>query len=333
MRALEVLGCTLAVASAVAGNAAAQGGSCDSDVCDPGRTLLVNTVDDLDDGACDPEHCSLREAIGAANEDALRDTVLFAIPVVEPQIHLESPLPPIWQPLVLDGSGQPDASIESNDGGEVLRVYAGDTVIRGLTIRATGGAAIRLSYGLGSRVEGNVLMIGRFGTGVLIEDAAGLVVGGSGPGEGNRIVADPAIPNGSIGIEIRRWNRYRDHGDRIEGNEILDAEIGILAHSSDLTVGGLEPGTGNAIHGYRRAGVVVEGGFFAEDVAGHGVAILGNSMLSGGGIGIDLAFDGRTPNDTWDADQGPNGLQNSPVLTSAEAGDGMLTVAGTLHTT
>ncbi len=46
---------------------------------------------------------------------------------------------------------------------------------------------------------------------------------------------------------------------------------------------------------------------------------------------IDLNGDGATPNDPLDADDGPNGLQNYPVLTSAVTDAGVTTVNGTLN--
>ncbi len=46
-------------------------------------------------------------------------------------------------------------------------------------------------------------------------------------------------------------------------------------------------------------------------------AIRRNSIYSNGGLGIDLGTNGVTPNDTGDADTGPNGLQNFPTLIKA----------------
>jgi CSLREA domain-containing protein len=47
-------------------------------------TFVVNTVDDLDDGSCDADHCSLREAIDAANANPGTDTIAFDIPGAGP---------------------------------------------------------------------------------------------------------------------------------------------------------------------------------------------------------------------------------------------------------
>ena len=70
----------------------------------------------------------------------------------------------------------------------------------------------------------------------------------------------------------------------------------------------------------------------AADVAGN--SILSNSIFGNGGVAIDLASDGPTPNDPGDADGGPNRLQNYPVLQApvADGGSGRI-VRGTLGST
>jgi CSLREA domain-containing protein len=74
---------------------------------------------------------------------------------------------------------------------------------------------------------------------------------------------------------------------------------------------------------------------------GSGVTLLHNSIWNNSDLGIDLLKDGLpgvTLNDPFDADSGPNGLQNFPVITSVtkrvEGGVAVyVDVAGTLHST
>src|SRR5207302_6167079 len=50
--------------------------------------------------------------------------------------------------------------------------------------------------------------------------------------------------------------------------------------------------------------------------SGTGNSILGNSVFSNKGLGIDLDDDGVTLNDLEDPDTGANNLQNFPVITA-----------------
>ena len=68
-------------------------------------TFTVNSADDVNDGTCTPSpgHCSLREAINAANADGTLDTIAFAVGVGAFTIQPTSQLPTISQPVLLDG--------------------------------------------------------------------------------------------------------------------------------------------------------------------------------------------------------------------------------------
>ena len=65
--------------------------------------------------------------------------------------------------------------------------------------------------------------------------------------------------------------------------------------------------------------------------ASTGNRIRGNAIFSNGGLGIDLGGNGVTANDNCDSDNGVNRTQNYPILTSANASGGNLTLAGTLN--
>jgi titin len=131
---------------------------------------------------------------------------------------------------------------------------------------------------------------------------------------------------------------FRPLGVRVEGNligtdpsgtaslgNVLDGVLFQSGPSSD-PVGGTV--TGNIIAFNGAAGVAV--GPDRNDTS-SGDRITRNSIHDNGGLGIDLGSDGVTPNDPGDADSGPNGLQNFPVLTSAVSSGATLAVSGTLE--
>lgn len=95
----------------------------------------------------------------------------------------------------------------------------------------------------------------------------------------------------------------------------------ILAHASGNMVGGSIPTRGNVI-AHNRSGVVVLG----SNTTGRNPIRL-NSIHSNSLLGIDLLApnspldsDGPTLNDSMDPDIGPNGLQNFPVIATAQFG-------------
>jgi CSLREA domain-containing protein len=128
-------------------------------------SLVVTSNDDADDGLCDASHCSLREAIHAANTNgAAPNTIDFATDALfsgPNRILLETPLPPIVNDLVLMADGRVELSGEMlplSDGiGEMTladaQQFAGLVVIdaaltlHGLTVHSLPGDGIILDSG------------------------------------------------------------------------------------------------------------------------------------------------------------------------------------------
>lgn len=106
--------------------------------------------------------------------------------------------------------------------------------------------------------------------------------------------------------------------------------------ATGIVVGGTAPGAGNIIANSTGSTAATGKGVTAT-LNGATVLIRGNSIYNNGvgtsfpHLGIDLNDDGLTANDTGDDDIGPNGLLNSPVLTSAGVGGGVTRVTGTLN--
>ena len=147
-------------------------------------TFTVNSIDDVDDGTCDPTHCSLREAITAANAIIGTDRIEFNIPGAGPHTIQPSPaLPTITSPAIIDGYTQPGASLNTNalelgsnavlkielDGTNAgasangLNITAGFSTVRGLIInRFTppeywAGARNQLTTFGSNAIEGNFI--------------------------------------------------------------------------------------------------------------------------------------------------------------------------------
>ncbi|HVQ35888.1 MAG TPA: CSLREA domain-containing protein, partial [Pyrinomonadaceae bacterium] len=69
-----------------------------------GTTLIVNTSDDHDDGACTDTDCTLREAIILANSDSDNTTITFDIPGPGPHvIQLTDPLDELETDMSIEG--------------------------------------------------------------------------------------------------------------------------------------------------------------------------------------------------------------------------------------
>ncbi|MBW4648779.1 MAG: DUF4347 domain-containing protein [Kastovskya adunca ATA6-11-RM4] len=198
------------------------------------------------------------------------------------------------------------------------------------------GVDIVFSNTTGNRILGNYIGTDVTGTadlgnthnGVYIGFSPNNIIGGTAPEARN------VISGNNHGISIG--------GNTATGNQILGNYIGtqvdgisslgnsthglsISSDASNNTIGGTAAGAGNTI-AYSSRGI-------AAYSRGTGNAILGNSIFSNTGLGIDLDTYEVTANDFGDSDTGTNNLQNFPVLTSVTAIGTNTVVAGTFNST
>ena len=211
----------------------------------------------------------------------------------------------------------------------------GSTVAAGrnlLSGNASSGVVILGGLATANVVEGNFIgtragggaALGNASPGVLVDGAPGNTIGIS------NVLPNVISGNGAEGVVI---HGAAATGNLLRGNYIgTDASgaaavrnllAGIKVLSSNTTVGGSTVGQRNTIAFNGSNGVTVGGG--------TGNRLMRNPNFSNAALGIDLGGDGVTPNDAGDADPGPNGLQNAPVLVSATTDASSSTIAGTLN--
>ena len=173
---------------------------------DSGQTgpFFVNTSDDIDDEVCDFDHCSLREAIHAANNIDGKDTIYFDTVAMESNvINVESALPEIVQPVIIDGRGYE---------GELTAGFANETqmLLSETAVTIDGSDASEETDGfviIAGDSEIHDLVITNFaGNGVVIAEAGG-----------NWIYHNEITGNGQNGVLV-----LSSTANRINNNEIYD---------------------------------------------------------------------------------------------------------------
>ncbi|MDP8956994.1 MAG: CSLREA domain-containing protein [Actinomycetota bacterium] len=175
---------------------------------------------------------------------------------------------------------------------------------------SNGGNGISIEGAANNRIGGIPEFFRRFGNLISANGGAGLSIAGSGATanlvQGNYIGVVPPIIEVCIGIdddeECLRVSDPADVGNSGDGVSIGERASGNL-------VGGTQSGAANVIGRNHGDGVRVD--------SGGGNGIVGNRIFSNGGLGIDLGGDGVSQNDPDDGDDGPNLLQNFPVVTAA----------------
>jgi hypothetical protein len=211
-------------------------------------------------------------------------------------------------------------------------VISGNTADGIIEVGAATGITIQGNF-IGTNATG-ASVIGNGGNGIYFTGAHNTQIDGTDPGAGNIISG-----NASNGIELSAGSASTIQGNRI--GVLADGAtaagngadgVYLLNSATQDSIGGLTTSAGNIIANNAGDGIEVT-------QIGMGIpnqnSIRLNSIYNNTKLGIDLDVQGSasgvSPNDPFDADTGPNDLQNYPVITSATGDASSITIAGTFN--
>jgi parallel beta-helix repeat protein len=300
-------------------------------------TFYVDSTGDMPDsqpgdGVCVATGggCTFRAAIQEVNALPGVDEIRFAIASGPQTIAVQSVLPAVTEPAVIDGSTQPGFGgsplIELNGtsvSADGLTVTGGGTTIRGLVINRFGDSGVVLRNGGGNILEANIIGLDQTGTvargngtnGVLIESADNriahnVVSGNDGKAQtgGIKILGPAAFGNvvqgNYVGTDITGMVKIPNFGRGIT-----------MEDASNNIIGGAEAGMGNLVSGNWATGIRMRG-------SANGNLVQGNL------VGVNANFTALLSND--------RGMQirggvNNQIIGNAIVGngnDGVLVFAG-----
>ncbi len=280
-------------------------------------SFVVNTTNDMDDGVCSATHCSLREAINAANANPGPDEISFDIPGPGPHlIVLGTTLPALTDnATTIDGttepgySGQPVVGVRACGAAVMvgcpasvlgLPIQSSDNMVRGLSwfgfgvynplgpwqVDAGASCAIDVSAGSGNRIEAS-----RIGL-----DPGGAAVGNS---TGLRLRSPGQIVSGNILSGNKTAIHILAPDQVVQGNRIGTDPAGLSAvpngwgifldaGSGPSLIGGAGVGEANLISG-NESGVFISHEFAGNELYGNfiGTNLVGNAAVPNS-VGIML---------------------------------------------
>lgn len=281
---------------------------------------------------------TLRQAILAANADPDTTLIRFDLPGTSPhRLEPFSAYDPLTEAVIVDGYTQKGSSPNSAGsfaptdaviaievdglntfGASGLTLQGGGTV-RGLSI-GNFSIGVEASSGV-ARLVGN--FVGLDASGAARPNDIGIRVASPGSEVGSTVAADRNLVGSNTGAGIRveatatvRGNVVGVDPAGVEPRSNGGAGIEVYGGAASGTeVGGPVAAAANAVFYSAAGGVIVVGDGVTDP---QGVTIRRNRLL-GNFPGIDLGGDGPTANDPGDVDDGPNELQNSPVMLSVLA--------------
>jgi len=192
----------------------------------------------------------------------------------------------------------------------------GDYLTQGNLIAGNQNVGVFIEESAATSIQGNTFSANAAGTtyipnqngDILVADSPYLRIGGDSPNFGN------VIPQGVV-VES---NEINNQNLKIKHNLLGISKTGyVFPIAADRDGIWVEKATGypeisfNTITNFRNGIIILRESSM--------VPILNNHIYNNTGLGIDLNNDGLTPNDPPpDADMGPNGLQNFPLITNVE---------------
>ncbi len=274
-------------------------------------TFTVTSADDADDESCNVTHCSLREAIEAANQTAAADAIEFAIGTGAVTITPATALPDVEYPVEIRGETQPgyggsplirvDGASTDADGLVVLAT-APETIVRGLLVTGFAGNGVELA------ADDSVLEDSWIGV-----DHAGEAAGNEGHGvlvNGDAVILSDNVisANGNDGVRVQEWDAIFS-GNHIGTDPAGDTDLGNggdgihVVAADNAIVGGAgveDQWIGNVISGNDGDGIEFsnggEGSSLNHRVYGNtiGLNATGDAALANDGHGINLHGAGET---------------------------------------
>jgi CSLREA domain-containing protein len=260
--------------------------------------LTVNTTDDADDGTCNASHCSLREAIEAANNAAGPDAIQFNIPPADPgcsggvcTIQPGNALPALTDDgTIIGGYSQPGATPATAttpavlkielDGSKAgawsrgLRISSADNVIAGLVINRFGADGIDIH---GSGATGNAIVGSYIGT-----DAKGTVAqGNTWSGVGIRDGSQSNTIGGDTPARRNVISGNADYGVDISGSDTMSNTVSGNYIGTDVN--------GTAVLSNTRVGVFIRDGAQNNTIGGDRNAGEGNVISGNEGPGVRIS--------------------------------------------
>ncbi len=263
-------------------------------------SFRVATLGDADDGTCSWTHCSLREAINAANAQPGADSIGVVVPAaagaaVANVLVLSSALPAITSAVHIVGPGADMLGIDANATvSDQRRIFEFNgsfaASVSGLTLTggvAAGGGAVSVNGGADVSLTGVTMTDNETRSG---DGGALRVIGGSTARltnvivEGNRAVG-ANVPG--AGISVANGGAIIMTGGRIKDNVVSDGwGGGVRVLGASLTL------TNVMVQDNRVAsGAAGGGGIFAEQagtVSLDNATVSGNSAPAGEGGGVRI---------------------------------------------